>query len=73
MLSGGLFVSGKLDDGLPFTFSGGRASSLIHTFGDLHLGDGLPLVHGDKPSIILPPAAEIDDKFGWIISYRRKH
>lgn len=33
------------------------------TFGDLHLSDGLPFVHSNKPSFTSPPTAQINDKF----------
>lgn len=29
---------------------------------DLHLGNGLPAVHGYKPSVVLPTATQIQDQ-----------
>jgi hypothetical protein len=34
----------------------------IHTLINFHIRDGLPLVHSHKPSIILPPTTEVDNK-----------
>ena len=37
------------------------------TLVDLHIRDGLPLIHGDEPLIIAaPPATEIDDELALV-------
>lgn len=39
-----------------------RISTIKHTFGDLEVGDSLPLVHSHEPSLVLLPTTEINDK-----------
>ncbi len=45
-----------------------------HTFGYLHVGYGLPLVHGhEPPSIASTPTTEVDDEFIRIAAQSRQH
>ena len=48
----------------------GHALTLV----DLHVCDGLPLVHGDEPCVFAPPpAAEVNDKLFLVSSKSLKH
>jgi hypothetical protein len=44
----------------------------LFTFAHLHVGDGLPLVHGHEPALIaaVAPAAEVDDQLGLVAVQR---
>jgi hypothetical protein len=42
----------------------------VRTFGDFHLSNGLPFIHGNEPGGILAAAAQVNDKFGRIIGER---
>ncbi len=43
-------------------------SDVRFTFGNLHLGNSLPLVHRHKPGGVFPPAAEINDKLVFVVT-----
>jgi hypothetical protein len=45
----------------------------ILTLIDLHVRNSLPLVHGNKPSIVLLPAAEVNDKLFLVAIQSSKH
>lgn len=62
----------ELDDGVESLMATGghwsegkrlrrKTLTLIH----LHIRDGLPLIHGNEPSVLAPsPTAEVDDELG---------
>ena len=49
----------------------GMTGSWVVTFAHFHVGDGLPLVHGDEPLVAaMSPAAEIDHQLALVAVQR---
>jgi hypothetical protein len=47
--------------------------SIVHTLIQLKVRDSLPLIRRYEPAIVFPPAAEIDDEFGFVVVERGEY